>query len=161
MHFFLLEYFHPKNYGFVSCLPLTEHVQSLYWACADIIDPVCDRFDGWLWLWLNSNRDIDWWVLYTWESCVARLVSAAGEMAFLGFHSHTYLKSPSKRTKLWTQYSVSSWTSFCQICQLVHICWIKSNKSWILTSGINKQILFSLLLFWCMWGCFVSVKWYI
>ena len=44
--FFLLDYFHPRNYGFVSCLPLTEHVQSLYWACADIIDPVCDRFDG-------------------------------------------------------------------------------------------------------------------
>ena len=43
--FFLLDYFHPRNYGFVSCLPLTEHVQSLYWACADIIDPVCDRFD--------------------------------------------------------------------------------------------------------------------
>ena len=28
------------NYIFVSCLPLTEHVQNLYWACADIIDPV-------------------------------------------------------------------------------------------------------------------------
>ena len=44
MHF--LDYFHPRNYSFVSCLPLTEHVQSLYWACADIIDPVCDSFDG-------------------------------------------------------------------------------------------------------------------
>ena len=68
MHFFLLDYFHPRNYGFVSCLPLTEHVQSLYWACADIIDPVCDRFDGWLWLWLNSNRDIDSWVLHTFQN---------------------------------------------------------------------------------------------
>ena len=53
--FFLLDYFFPINYGFASCLscmlkmeaptlsmcrhnnegnPLTEHVQSLYWACA-------------------------------------------------------------------------------------------------------------------------------
>ena len=44
--FLLLDYFHPINYGFVSCLLLTEHVQTLYWACVDIIDPVCDRFDG-------------------------------------------------------------------------------------------------------------------
>ena len=28
------------------CLPLTEHVQTLYWACADIIDPLFDSFDG-------------------------------------------------------------------------------------------------------------------
>ena len=41
----LLDCFWFINYIFVSCLPLTEHVQSLYWACADIIDPVCDRFD--------------------------------------------------------------------------------------------------------------------
>ena len=44
MHFLLLDCFWPRNYGFVSCLPLTEHVQTLY--CADIIDPVCDSFDG-------------------------------------------------------------------------------------------------------------------
>ena len=41
----LLDCFWFINYVFVSCLPLTEHVQSLYWACADIIDLVCDRFD--------------------------------------------------------------------------------------------------------------------
>ena len=63
--FLLLDCFHPRNYGFVSSLSLTEHVQSLYWACADITDPVCDRFDGWLWIWLNSNRDIISWVLHT------------------------------------------------------------------------------------------------
>ena len=51
----LLDYFHPINDGFVYnypslsmcklCIPLTEHVQSLYWACAEIIYiiyPVCD-----------------------------------------------------------------------------------------------------------------------
>ena len=26
----LLDYFHPRNYGFVSCLPFTEHVQTVY-----------------------------------------------------------------------------------------------------------------------------------
>ena len=30
----LLDCFWFMNYVFVSCLPLTEHVQSLYWACA-------------------------------------------------------------------------------------------------------------------------------
>ena len=39
--YFLLDSF---CYVFVSCLPLTEHVQSLSWACADIIDPICYRF---------------------------------------------------------------------------------------------------------------------
>ena len=44
----LLDYFHPRNDGFVSCLPFTEHVQTLYWACAEIIYiiyPVFDSFD--------------------------------------------------------------------------------------------------------------------
>ena len=49
--FLLLDYFHPRNDGFVynatmftlhanegsPSNPLTEHVQNLYWACADII----------------------------------------------------------------------------------------------------------------------------
>ena len=26
----LLDYFHPRNDGFVSCLPFTEHVQTLF-----------------------------------------------------------------------------------------------------------------------------------
>ena len=51
MHFLLLDYFYPRNDGFVynaamftlyanegsPSNPLTEHVQTLYWACADII----------------------------------------------------------------------------------------------------------------------------
>ena len=54
----LLDYFHPRNhvlchvYPLLSmcnfCLPLTEHVQTLYWACAEIIYiiyPVFDSFD--------------------------------------------------------------------------------------------------------------------
>ena len=71
--FLLRDYFHPRNYGFVSCLPLTEHVQTLYWACADIIDPVCDRFDGWVWLWLNTNTDRESWDLHTWTILVLQM----------------------------------------------------------------------------------------
>ena len=51
MHFLLLDYFHPRNDSFVYNATtftlhanegspsnlLTEHVQTLYWACADII----------------------------------------------------------------------------------------------------------------------------
>ena len=58
--FLLQDCFWPINYAFFCCwttftleiivllsyLPLTEHVQTLYLACADIIDPVCDSFDG-------------------------------------------------------------------------------------------------------------------
>ena len=40
----LLDCFWFINYVFVSCLSLTEHVQSLYWACTDLIDPVCYVF---------------------------------------------------------------------------------------------------------------------
>ena len=64
--FLLLDYFHPGNYAFVlreaprlsMCRhsnegnPLTEHVQSVYWACAgnnnegkSSDDPVFDSFD--------------------------------------------------------------------------------------------------------------------
>ena len=40
----LLDYFHPRNYGFVSCLPFTEHVQTLFtlnWACANSVLGMC------------------------------------------------------------------------------------------------------------------------
>ena len=71
-HFFAVGLLWPRNYAFCCCwttftleimvlyhvypwlsmcklcLPLTEHVQTLYWACAEIpyiIYPVCDSFD--------------------------------------------------------------------------------------------------------------------
>ena len=40
----LLDYFHPRNDGFVSCLPFTEHVQTLFtlnWACANSVLGMC------------------------------------------------------------------------------------------------------------------------
>ena len=40
----LLDYFHPRNDGFVSCLPFTEHVQTLFtlnWACANSLLGMC------------------------------------------------------------------------------------------------------------------------
>ena len=40
----LLDYFHPRNHGFVSCLPFTEHVQTLFtlnWACANSVLGMC------------------------------------------------------------------------------------------------------------------------
>ena len=40
----LLDYFQPRNDGFVSCLPFTEHVQTLFtlnWACANSVLGMC------------------------------------------------------------------------------------------------------------------------
>ena len=40
----LLDYFHPRNDGFVSCLPFPEHVQTLFtlnWACANSVLGMC------------------------------------------------------------------------------------------------------------------------
>ena len=40
----LLDYFHPRNDDFVSCLPFTEHVQTLFtlnWACANSVLGMC------------------------------------------------------------------------------------------------------------------------
>ena len=40
----LLDYFHPRNDGFVSCLPFTEHVQTLFtlkWVCANSVSGMC------------------------------------------------------------------------------------------------------------------------
>ena len=44
MHFVAADYFHPRNHGFVSCLPFTEHVQTLFtlnWACTNSVLGMC------------------------------------------------------------------------------------------------------------------------